>query len=176
MAFGDLVARIDALGPALLETTAFRHVSVGGDPRTGVGARIHGGRWNPPDSFSTLYLGLSEETVRAEWERAAKRQGLRLEDFLPREFYSFNVVLHAVVDLRSSEARHQVGLTDADITADDQRACQRVGEAAHFASFEGVVAPSATGSGEIVAVFLDQLKPDSRLEPTHLATWAAPPA
>src|SRR5258705_248824 len=84
-----LAARVAALGAIALETTASRHVSVGTNPKSGTGARIHGGRWTPPNSFATLYLGLGVETVAAEFERAARRQGLSPEQFLPRELHRF---------------------------------------------------------------------------------------
>jgi RES domain-containing protein len=39
-----------------LSTTAVRHLSPKHNPGSGEGARINGGRFNPPESFPTLYL------------------------------------------------------------------------------------------------------------------------
>lgn len=39
-----------------LTITAYRNQSPRHDPRRGEGARIHGGRFNPPGSFPTPYL------------------------------------------------------------------------------------------------------------------------
>jgi RES domain-containing protein len=167
----DIFSRIDSIEPVELDTVAYRHISPGYDPRSGVGARIHGGRWNPPDSYSTLYLALSRQVAAAEWRRAAARQSLALSDFLPRELYEFRVSLRAALDLSSEETRELVGLTLATLTADDPGVCQRIGEAAHYLGREAVVAPSATGRGDIVAVFLDRLLPDSRLEVIRYETW-----
>ncbi len=170
----DLASALDAIGTTSIHTVAFRHVSAGTDPLLGTGARIHGGRWNPPGSFSTLYLGLSEETVAVEWARAAAAQGLDLDAFLPRELYEFELSLTSVVDLRPLKARSIAKLTVHDITAEDQRACQRVGEAAHSLGLEGLMAPSATGIGDVIAVFLDQLKPNAQLDVVTSHTWNVP--
>jgi RES domain-containing protein len=160
----QVAERVSALGASPFERTAFRHVSGTSDPRSGIGARIHGGRWNPPESFSTLYLALTVETLVAEWMRAAARQGLAPEDFLPRTLVTLQVRLEAVVDLRKPHARKSVGLTDADITSINAAPCQTIGEAAHFLGHEGLLAPSATEVGDVLAIFLDNMKVDSRVD------------
>jgi RES domain-containing protein len=160
----ELVARIDALGTAEIETVAFRHVSVGTNPRSGTGARIHGGRWNLPDSFATLYLALDRETVVAEFERAARRQGLTPDQFLPRELREFDVRLSAVLDLTSASTRKAIGLGEGDLRVDNPVRCREVGEAAHYLGLEAVMAPSAAGPGNVLAVFLEKLRPGSLLE------------
>ena len=151
----ELVGRIDALGSTALRTVAFRHVSVGTNPKAGTGARIHGGRWNPPNSFATLYLGLDVETVAAEFARAARKQGLSPEQFLPRELCTIRVSLSALLDLRGEESRAAIGLSDEQLRADEPASCRGVGEAAHYLGLEGVLAPSATGAGTVLAVFLE---------------------
>ncbi len=170
----ELVARIDALGATPLEAVAFRHVSAGTNPKAGRGARIQGGRWNPPNSFATLYLGLDLETVAAEFQRAARRQGLSPEQFLPRELHRFDLRLSAVLDLRNKEARDAIGLSDDELKADDPRRCQEVGEAAHSLGLEGVLALSAAGSGTVAAVFLEQLRPGAVLEVIETTLWRRP--
>jgi RES domain-containing protein len=171
----ELVALVDSLGATTLETVAFRHVSVGANPRSGTGARIHGGRWNPPNSFAALYLGLDVETVADEFHRLARRQGLTPDDFLPRELHRFEVRLAAALDLRGDEARQAVDLSDRQLRGDDPHRCQGIGEAAHYLGLEGIVAPSAAGPGTVLAIFLERLRPGSVLEPLSSETWAAPP-
>lgn len=171
MAAGELAARIRRVGLDPLSATAFRHVAAGADPRSGLGAKIHGGRWNPPDSWPTVYLGFSEATVRAEWARAASRQGLTLDDFLPRDLYELELELAEVLDLRDPAARNAVDLPDQALRAPDQAFCRRIGAAAHALGAEGVAAPSATGEGDIVAIFLDRLRATSLIEPRLLETW-----
>jgi RES domain-containing protein len=167
----ELVARVDALGVSAIEAVAFRHVSVGTNPRSGTGARIHGGRWNPPESFATLYLALDQATVVAEFERAARRQGLAPEQFLPRELHEFEIQLAAVLDLTSTEARDAVALTEAELRADDPSRCREIGEAAHYLGLEAVMAPSAAGPGTVLAVFLEKLRPGSLLEVRRSELW-----
>jgi RES domain-containing protein len=167
----ELVARVDSLGSTDLDTVAFRHVSVGSDPRSGTGARIHGGRWNPPNSFATLYLALDVETVILEFRRAARRQGLAPEDFLPRELVRLDVRLTAVLDLRAAAARNTVQLTEEDLSADDPARCREIGDAAHDLALEAVIAPSAAGSGTVLAVFLEKLRSASSLEVRGSETW-----
>jgi RES domain-containing protein len=171
----ELVARVDALGATALETVAFRHVTLGANPRSGTGARIHGGRWNPPNSFATLYLGLDVETVSDEFHRMARRQGLMPDDFLPRELYRFDVRLTAVLDLREVEARQAIELSDPQLRADDPHRCQEIGEGSHYRGLEGIVAPSAAGPGCVLAIFLEKLGPDSLLEPLRSELWDTRP-
>lgn len=175
MSSQELVARVDALGATTLETVAFRHVTSGANPRSGTGARIHGGRWNPPNSFATLYLGLDVETVADEFHRLARRQGLAPDDFLPRELHRFDVRLAAVLDLREAEAQRAVDLSERQLRADDPSRCQEIGEAVHYVGLEGILAPSAAGPGTVLAIFLEKLRPGSLLEPLTSKAWDAPP-
>ncbi len=171
----ELLALIDALDPAELAVEAFRHLASDRNPLSGVGARIHGGRWNPPDSFSTLYLALERETTAREFYRLAARQGRTPTDFLPRRLYSYEVRLGAVLDLRPDETRASLGLTDIELAATDATRCQQIGEAAHYLGLEGVVAPSATGAGIVLAVYFDRLAAESRVTPLGDELWEALP-
>ena len=89
----ELVARIGALRDATYSGEAWRHLDPSRDPLSGAGARLLGGRWNPPESFAVLYLGLALETVNAEFLRMASRQGRRVADFLPRRLCKYEVEL-----------------------------------------------------------------------------------
>jgi RES domain-containing protein len=170
-----LVARVDALEPVTVETEAFRHVAEGRHPLSGVGARVHGGRWNPPDSFATLYLALERETAIAEFHRLAARQLRMPEDFLPRRLYRYEVALTAVLDLRQPDARDVVELSDAELQDDDATACRAIGDAAQYSGLEGILAPSATRVGTVLAVFFDRLRADSYLHDLDFERWDTPP-
>jgi RES domain-containing protein len=171
-----LVGRLDALGATALSAVAFRHVSVGTNPKAGTGARIHGGRWNPANSFATLYLGLEVGTVAAEFARAARKQGLSPEQFLPRNLCTIRVSLSALLDLRREESRAAIELSDDQLRADDPASCRDIAEAAHYLGLEGVLAPSATRAGTVLAVFLETLRPGSELEVIRTELWDQPPA
>lgn len=170
-----LVARVDGLDAAAYHGDAFRHLPPAYDPLSGRGARIHGGRWNPPDSFSVLYLGLDRRTVVDEFERLAGRQRRDPADFLPRAFYRYDLTLQNVLDLRDAKALEAIGLSAAELTSDQLEACQRVGRAAHHAGREGILAPSAAGDGTVLALFLDGMQPGSTIAPTRMEIWESAP-
>jgi RES domain-containing protein len=135
---------------------------------------MFGGRWNPPGSFAVLYLALDVATAVAEFKRLATKHGRQLEDFLPRDLFTYKVRLQHVIDLRVPEhaAALGVGLTEEG----DPRTFQLAGEAAHHVGFEAILAPSATRAGDILALFLDRLLPDSVVTDVSVTRWDAIPA
>jgi RES domain-containing protein len=143
---------------------------------SGEGARLVGGRWNPRGSFAVLYLGLSPATVVAEFHRLARKQQLSTADFLPRTLYRYEGELHKLFDLRAAGALDAVALTAEDLTSDDLAACQAVGEAAFVAGREGILAPSATGRGEVLAVFVARLDAESSLRDAESELWEHVPS
>jgi RES domain-containing protein len=88
---------------------------------------------------------------------------------------SYEVTLQDVVDLREPDARRAVGLSSTDLVSDQLEACQRVGFAAHSVGREGILAPSAAGSGTVLALFPAHLQPGSMIVPTRMETWESPP-
>ena len=171
----QLIARIDAIEPTSFAGQAFRHLSHDHHPLSGMGARIHGGRWNPPESFSTLYLALDRETTVREFYRLAERQGRDPEDFLPRRLYRYDIALAALLDLRDSATRAALQLGDRELRASDAAKCRQIGESAHHLGLEGILAPSAAGEGAILAVFFDRLHADSQVRDLDHEPWVAPP-
>jgi RES domain-containing protein len=57
-----------------------------------------------------------------------------------------------VLDLTDPRVREALAVTEEDLTRDDLTRCQRLGEAAREAGFEGVLAPSAALAGEAILV------------------------
>lgn len=170
----DLVERLDQVPLHTLEAVTYRHVSSSRPPLSGEGARIQGGRWNPPESFPTLYLGMTEAIVAAEFRRLAMRSGRSVADFLPRELYQIEVKLQFVLDLTDDTHVRSLGVDAAELTSDDAKTCQAIGDAAHYLGTEAVLAPSATGAGDVLAVFTDRLGPTSLLNPSLLRIWDVP--
>lgn len=82
--------------------------------------------------------------------------------FLPRAIHRIAVTNLRVVDLTSDAALYAVGLVRTDL-AGDWSLCQAVGAAAQFLGLGGVVAPSATGAGLVIAAF------ETHIEPGQLA-------
>ncbi len=172
----DLVERLDQLPRRALEAVTYRHVPKDRQPTSGEGARIQGGRWNPPESFPTLYVGMSEDIVAAEFRRLATRSGRSTADFLPRQLYQIEVKLQLVLDLTDGGHVHALHIDDADLVSDDLTTCQAVGDAAHYLGTEAVLAPSAAGTGVALAVFTDRLGPASVLTPRLMRVWDVPTA
>lgn len=166
-----LLEAIDALPATRFDGEAFRHVSAGRDPLSTAGSRAHGGRWNPPDVFGALYLALDEETAVAELERAAAAQALPVAAMLPRTIHRVRIVAPNILDLRASEALAAVNLDAQILQARSQEPCRAVGQAAHYLERQGVLAPSATGRGTVLALFPDRMPTDSVLEPVAQWSW-----
>jgi RES domain-containing protein len=168
-----LVDAIDRLDPVAYVGDVYRHVAVGRHPLSGAGARSLGGRWNPPQSFATLYLADQKATVEAEFQRMARRQGLSPSSFLPRRLYRIEVDLQAIIDLTEPRALPE-GLASLDFGSDNLTTTQAIGEAAQYLGREGILAPSAAGDGKVLAVFIDRLMPDSRVDDVDFEVWNEP--
>ena len=174
MPSSHLVDAVDRLEPIAYEGNLFRHVAVGRHPLSGAGARSQGGRWNPPQSFATLYLADRKETVEAEFRRMTRRQGLDPSQFLPRRIYRIEVKLQAVVDLTRVTSSPDA-LSDLKFSSDDLTATQAVGEAAQYLGREAILAPSAAGEGNVLAVFIDRLLPESWVDDVDFEVWTKTP-
>ena len=173
MPLPHLVDAIDRLDPVPFEGEAYRHIASKWHPLSGAGARSQGGRWNPPESFATLYLALSKETAVEEFRRMASRNGRSPDEFVPRRLYRIHLELSTVVDLTGEEMPGS--LADLNFQTSDLTATQGVGEAAQYLGREAIRAPSAAGIGEVLAVFIDRLQQDSVVEATTFETWTAAP-
>lgn len=154
----ELVQRIDQLGATDWSGTTHRYTTARRDPLSGAGARLNGGRWNPPDIFATVYLGTPLTATIGELERLASSQGSSADRMLsvPYLLHEIAVANLSVLDLRNTDAFDRLGLTEGDVSDEDWTACQAVGHAAWFLGLGGVLAPSASGSGFVLAAFETQ--------------------
>lgn len=159
------VAQVDKAERTTFRGRALRHHGIAYGGLDASGSRIAGGRWNPKESFPVLYLALDRETAIAELRRSARSQGLRPTDLIPRSLTLIQVELGRVLDLTHAESRAAIGIEVEDLLADDPHACQAIGDAAHYLGFEAIKAPSATGKGEVLAVFMDKQLAGSKLVP-----------
>lgn len=171
MDIAAIVAALDGLEASAYEGKAYRHISAGRDPLSGEGARRAGGRWNPPNSFAVLYLALDVPTTLRELTRSAAKQGLKPLDFLPRELFTYEVRLQHVLDLRVLDHVRALGTRAELLGGDDVVTCQEIGEAAHHVGFEALLAPSAAAVGDVLAVFVDRMLPDSFVRPVAQERW-----
>lgn len=156
----EVVERVNDLGTQLWSGTTFRYTARGREPLSGAGARLTGGRWNPKDVFPTIYLAQPRATCLAEFGRMAEANGMDPLAMLGRPFdlHTVEVSDLALLDLREEKALRHVGLAPEDIRDDDWTACQTVGHAAYFLDMSGIVAPSATGIGLVIAAFETRLR------------------
>lgn len=140
-----------------LSAVAYRNQAKGFDPRGGDGARRLGGRFNPPHSFPVLYLCLTRPCVVAELSRQAERQGINVDDLLPRELFEISADLDKVLDLTDAATLDALGIAPPDLVRADHRLTQEIGEAAHGHAFQAIRSPSATGVDNILAIFPEKL-------------------
>lgn len=176
MDHAQLVGSIDSLPATVYAGDAYRHVATGRSPLSAEGARIVGGRWNPPQSYAVLYLGLDVGTVIAEFHRLAAKQRLAPSSFLPRTLYRYDIRASNLLDLRLVDNRLALDVSVDELAADDPAACRAIGEAAFTCGREGVLAPSATGAGDVLAVFPQRLQGGSAVRDTEAELWEHVPA
>jgi len=168
----QLALAVDSLPGKQIDGVWFRHqASNWRYSSPGAGARSHGGRWNPAQSFPTLYLAEDDGVAFAELQRLADKNGISPSDMLPRDLLSYDVELEDVIDLRELEAQETVGLKDIEGELTPLKLCQDIGAVANHLGREGVLAPSAAGSGLTLAVFIERLGPTSRCSLSDTQTW-----
>lgn len=158
-----LVGTLDKVAPTAWKGQVYRHHAPRYAVLDGLGAREHGGRWNPPHSFPVVYTATDRGTVDAEFVRLARRSGMAPAALLPRRLSTVSVDLHRVLDLTSASVRRRLGVTREMLRDEDPTLTRSIGQAAQFLGFEAILAPGAAG-GTVLAIFAADLAPDSRVE------------
>lgn len=140
---------------------------------SGEGSRRYGGRWNPPDSFPTVYASLSPETAMAESLAHFRYYGIPLTAAMPRLFVAIEVRFSWVLDLREGSIRQRIGVSHRRMLDAPWRSpsppgllpiTQAIGRAAFEAGLEGLLVPSvAHRKGGNLVVFPTHRKPSSLL-------------
>ena len=154
-----------------LRTAAFRNQPPRYDPRSGAGARIQGGRFNPPNSFPVLYLCETRPCVVAELERQGARHVVGVDGLLPRVLYRYEFALDRVLDLTDPATCEHVGVTTRELTGDDLSRCREIGTQAHDSGDQAIRTPSATGVDNVLVVFPESLGA-SLLDLVPVEQWA----
>lgn len=165
-----LADRISSAVRASYVGTGFRQQAPRYDPRSGAGARLNGGRFNPPDSFPVLYLCSTAACAVAELRRAAERHPIGVSGFLPRTLYRYEIELTSVLDLTDSDTLGHLGLSPEQLVDEDRSVTQQIGEISHQFGFQAVLNASATGVDAVLAVFIDNLH-SGRLDFAVEAEW-----
>lgn len=172
----DIAAAVSRTGTTTVAGHFQRHVSPRQEPLLGSRA---GGRWGPEGAYPVLYLGRPTDSVIVEAYRHLVEtvEGMEPHMVGPRRLLTCEVEITSVLDLRESANRDAVGLTIADLCSEvgNYGACHRIGKAAHQVGLHGVIAPSASGLGETLAIFEDPLPGDERPKLVEEQTWASLP-
>lgn len=106
----------------------------------------------------------------AELERLGVRQVIGVEGLLPRRLYEYGVRLDRVLDLTAERTRGHLGISTEELTSDDLTRPRALGQLAYRAGLQALRSPSASGVGEILAVF-PELVPAGGLRPRLLEEW-----
>jgi RES domain-containing protein len=129
------------------------------DLLTGEGSRKHGGRWNPPSSFATVYAALSDTTALAEAKANHLYYGLDPTDALPRTIVAVDIKLSRVLDLTDGKVRKKLGVSATRMRGDDWRTLNRrgaesltqaIGRVAYENGLEGLLVPACDGGRNVV--------------------------
>ena len=129
------------------------------DLLTGEGSRRHGGRWNPPGSFATVYAACSDATALAESKAGYFYYGLDPADAMPRTIVAIDVKIATVLDLTDPVIRKCIGLSITRMRRDDWRLLNRRGEesltrslgrATYLLGLEGLLAPACDGGRNLI--------------------------
>lgn len=175
--FDQLLRRVTALlaHAASLREVVFRcsepTYATEVDLLTGEGSRQHGGRWNPPSSFATVYASFSEATALAEAKANHLYYGLDPVDALPRTIVAVDVKFASVLDLTEGMIRKTLGVSASRMRSDDWRKLvrrgtesltQAIGRAAYESGLEGLIVPACDG-GQNAVWFPDNLRSTSKV-------------
>jgi len=137
------------------------------DLLTGVGSRTAGGRWNPPNSFRTVYSSLDPHTALDEVLAHFRYYNLPIESAMPRVTVSVMTRLQHVLDITNGTTRSALRVSEHRILTEPWREAQRarrealtqaLGRLGHELGWEGFLVPSAVRSGGVnLIVFPDNL-------------------
>ena len=137
---------MDGLPTIGIDTHACRVTREIYPPLSANGARLFGGRFNPP-GVPALYLAQDADLAMRENTHSAELAGLT--QLAPRRIVCVRLVLQFVVPLDDPEAVAALDLNRNDLSApwpapqDELTACQLVGERLFMAGVEGIRYPSA---------------------------------
>jgi RES domain-containing protein len=156
--FASLVVRADSV-----REVVFRCCEPGyakkDDLLTGEGSRKHGGRWNSPGSFATVYAAYSDVTALAEVKANYVYYGFDVVDALPRTIVAVDVKLAMVLDMTDGLVRKGVGVSAIRMRGDDWRGANRrgvesltqvMGRAAYETGLEGMIVPACDGGKNLI--------------------------
>ena len=163
-----LLERVASVTPTDVAGTFYRHAAPARDAFAGVTLA----RWGR--TFPVIYLGRPEASVVVEaYRHLVEPLDISPAAVQPRVLYTVTVTARRLLDLTVADHKAAVGLTDAQLTSDvdDYDACQAVAEAAYELELHGILAPAATGLGQTLALFAQQVSAAERPVVTAATRW-----
>lgn len=94
------------------------------DLLTGAGAKIHGGRWNPPGLFCAVYGSLAHHAALAETVGTYGQYKIPLEQRLPLVLVGIKFQLQRVLDLTDGKIRQHLGVSEERMLEADWQTAQ----------------------------------------------------
>lgn len=165
-----MTERVAAVTPSECTGQFFRHAAINRAAFTG----SPGGRWGT-DHFSVIYLGRPMHGVVVEAYRhlVDNNPGMTPAMVRPRTLYTVSVNVDRILDLTNPRHLTDVGLTPGELTTDpyEYEKCQEVAAAAHQLGMKGILAPSAHGLGETLALFAARLSNSDRPVVESAVLW-----
>jgi len=129
------------------------------DLLTGVGSRLHGGRWNPPGKFAAVYASLTVATAIEEAMSHFRYYHLDANNALPRTIVAIDVRLKLVLDLTDGSIRQFLKVAERRMVGDDWRKTnqsgsesltQTMGRAAYVTGLEGILVRACDGGTNLI--------------------------
>ena len=148
----ELRERLSELPRSRRKLRAWRAVRPAYDLLSTRGARLHGGRWNPP-GLAVLYAGLEPSVARAERIRTMERQGLPESAAYPLRLGLIGLEAE-VIDLSASGALSALELDEPISILTPVADTRAVGAAAARLGVGALLVPSVTGAGGNLVAFL----------------------
>jgi RES domain-containing protein len=128
------------------------------DLLTGAGSKTAGARWNPPNSFRTVYTSLDPHTAVDEALTHFVDYGLPIAKAMPRVIVSLKACLRRVLDLTDGTIRRLLGVSKRRLLDEPWREQQKkgrealtqaIGRLAFDADWEGLLVASAARRGGV---------------------------
>lgn len=134
---------------------------------TGIGAKIHGGRWNPPRTFAAVYASLSPDQSLKESIATHRNYGVSPDDLLPITTIAIDVKLSLVLDMHQYLFRENKVMYWKSILNEDwgylqekgvESISQTIGRLSFEMGLEAILVPSSQVKKSSILVYFPQRK------------------
>lgn len=169
----SLTERVSAAGHINVQGIFYRHAAPNRDAFAG--GQL--GRWG--EAFPVIYLGRPHDSIVVEaYRHLVEESGVPASSVRPRIEYTVPVSVTRILDLTQPGGLRAVGLAPEDLSSEvgEYERCQAVAAAAHQLRLHGILAPAATGLGQTLALFRQNLPAGELPVPSKQVIWDQLPA